>query len=293
MAAVQSTSKIRKPSFVEVQGVLAPWNCDVSHVLFAIMYRPYPGDVIVASYPRCGGIWVSLLLYMLTHDAKQPEDQKAFFQDCLFLEELGRKVEDVAPPRKLQTHLPAKKLRLSPAAKYIYVVRSYKDCCVSLYDFMITKAADYRFKDGTFDEYFQSFIDGTMENNDYFDHLVSWWAHKNDPNFFFVLLENLKNNFEKCVVEMAEFLEGRAARLVRDAEKLKRIVDLGTFDCSKLERDRGLDFLKEGDCFMNCVSCVDEYWKARLTEKQSESLDLKFYEKTMGTPLEELFRKSF
>lgn len=291
MTTKASTSKHRRPSFVEVQGVLEPWNCDVSHVLFAIMYRPYPGDIFIASYPCCGGAWVSLLLFMLTNDGRQPANQRELSQEVLFLEGLGRKVENVAPPRKLLTHLPAKKVRLSPAAKYIYVVRNYKDCCVSLYEFMAKRAADYRFKDGTFEDYFESFMAGTVEDNDYFDHLVSWWAHRNDPNFYFILLENLKENFEECVVELAQFLEGRAERVVQDAEKLKRLVEVGTFDCSKSESERGLDYLREGSCFANCVRCVSGYWRKLLTEEQAERLDAKFYERTKGTPLEELFRK--
>lgn len=272
-----------------MEGVLEPWACDVGHVLFAIMYRPYPGDVFVASYPRCGGAWVAYLLYMLTNDGEEPSSQNQLTLEIPSLECVGRKVEDLAPPRKLKTHLPASRMRLSPAAKYIYVIRNYKDCCVSLYEFMTARAADYRFCDGTFEDYYDSFLAGTVEDNDYFDHLISWWRHRDQPNFFFLSVENLKENFQKQIIDMAEFLEGPAARLVRDPEKLRRLVSRGTFDCSQRDEGFGVSYLRDGDCFMNCVRCVSGYWRRRLTEDQARRLDEKFRERTKGSPLEQLF----
>ncbi|KAH6939469.1 hypothetical protein HPB50_018502 [Hyalomma asiaticum] len=109
MAATATSSsnspKRTKSFFVDVQGVLAPWNSNVSNVLYAIMYRPYPGDVFVTCYPCSGGTWLSMLLYALTHTGNQPVDYTELSQDVLFLERMGRKVEDVAPPRRSAHHV--------------------------------------------------------------------------------------------------------------------------------------------------------------------------------------------
>ncbi|KAH6939467.1 hypothetical protein HPB50_018500 [Hyalomma asiaticum] len=100
---------------------------------------------------------------------------------------------------RLKTHLPAKKLRLSQAAKYVYVVRDYRDCCVSMYEQMSARAPEYRFSGVTFEDYFERFIAGKVEDNDYFDHVNSWWEHRSSPNYYFVVLENLKRNFEQVI----------------------------------------------------------------------------------------------
>lgn len=290
-----SSPKRTKSFFVEVQGVLEPWNANVSDVLFAIMYRPYPGDVFVASYPRAGDVWLSMLLYALTHDGSPPADYAQLSGDVLFLEKWGRKVEDVAPPRRLTTHLPAKKLRLSRAAKYVYVVRNYRDCCLSLYDHMMTRASEYRFKDATFEEYFERFLKGQVEDNDYFDHLLSWWEHEGSQNFFFVLLENLKKNFDKVLVQLGEFLGGAAERLVHDEQRLKKLRELCTYDCAvEKDSDKGEDkqqpaeYLRDGSCYLNCLRCRT-LWKTNLNDEQAERLDKRFHARTVGTPIEHIF----
>lgn len=298
MAATAASSskspKRTKSFFVDVQGVLAPWNSNVSDVLFAMMYRPYPGDVFINCYPCSGGTWLSMLLYALNHGGRRPVDYTALSRDVLFLERMGRKVEDTAPPRRLKSHLPAKKLRLSQAAKYVYVVRDYRDCCVSLYEQMTTRALDYRFAGVTFEDYLERFVAGAVEDNDYFDHVNSWWEHRSSPNYFFVLLENLKKDFEHVVKDLGEFLGGPAERLVRDDHRLKELHRLCTYDCSLNTPPKGAslsppppEYLRDGRCYINCLNCSNR-WEAALSEEQATRLVQCFTERTKGTPLEDL-----
>ncbi|KAL1457304.1 hypothetical protein MTO96_043529 [Rhipicephalus appendiculatus] len=259
MAATTASSsnppKRTKSLFVDVQGVLAPWNIDVSNILYAIMYRPYPGDVFITAYPCSGGTWLSLLLYALTHTGKHPADYTALSRDVLFLERMGRKVEDVAPPRRLKTHLPAKKLRLSQAAKYVYMVRDYRACCVSLYEQMSARAPEYRFSGVSFEDFFERFIDGQVEDNDYFDHAAP------------------------------------AERLVRDDQQLKELRQLLIYDCSVTTPPSGTspppNYLRDGQCYINCVNCSNR-WKDILSEEQVERLTRRFTERTKGKPIENL-----
>lgn len=290
-ASSSNTPKRTKSLFVDVQGVLAPWNIDVSNVLYAIMYRPYPGDVFITSYPCSGGTWLSTLLYALTHTGKHPVDYTALSRDVLFLERMGRKVEDVAPPRRLKTHLPAKKLRLSQAAKYVYLVRDYRACCVSLYEQMSARAPEYRFSGVSFEDFFERFIAGKVEDNDYFDHVSSWWDHRNSPNYYFMSLENLKKNFEQVVRDLAEFLGGPAERLVRDDQRLKELRQLLIYDCSLTTPSNGTspppNYLRDGQCYINCVNCSNR-WKDILSEEQVATLTQRFVERTKGQPLKDL-----
>ncbi|KAG0443224.1 hypothetical protein HPB47_015159 [Ixodes persulcatus] len=90
-------------------------------------------------------------------------------------------------------------------AKYIYICRNPFDCCVSF--FYHTKAMpEYEFQDGTFDEFFEMFIEGKVDFGDYFDHVLSWYEHRNDPNVLFLTYEDLKKDTATWVLKIADFL---------------------------------------------------------------------------------------
>ena len=56
----------------------------------------------------------------------------------------------------------------------------------------------YEFENGNFDDYFQLFVEGKVDFNNYFDMVPEWWARsKEKDNIHFVLFEDLKTNFEE------------------------------------------------------------------------------------------------
>lgn len=66
--------------------------------------------------------------------------------------------------------------------------------------------------DVTLDEFAQEFWlergvpASKMNNASYFVHLVSWYEHRNDPNVLVVCFEDLKEDLEKQVRRVAEFM---------------------------------------------------------------------------------------
>ncbi|KAH8028633.1 hypothetical protein HPB51_017851 [Rhipicephalus microplus] len=122
------------------------------------------------------------IVYNILTDGNIPEDKTDAVLRLPFLEIQGA---DAAAhslkPGAFKTHLPFWLNPYSPDAKYIYVARNPYDCCVSFYHHTKNFAV-YHYEDGTFDDFLDKFVDGKVDFGDYFDHLLSWYGHRDDPN---------------------------------------------------------------------------------------------------------------
>ncbi|KAL1471278.1 hypothetical protein MTO96_023733, partial [Rhipicephalus appendiculatus] len=61
--------------------------------------------------------------------------------------------------------------------------------------------------DTTFDEFFEDFMDGYVPFGHYFEHVLSWYARRNDPNVFFFYYEHFKSDPKKTVLALAKFVD--------------------------------------------------------------------------------------
>ncbi|KAH7973036.1 hypothetical protein HPB52_020760 [Rhipicephalus sanguineus] len=150
-----------------------------------IAYKPRAGDLFIVTYPnRSSTTYSPTATYRTTR--RTPS--------CAlpFLEIQGADAAAHAlKPGAFKTHLPFWMNPYSPDAKYIYVARNPYDCCVSFYHH--TKNFDtYHYEDGTFDDFLDKFVDGKVDFGDYFDHLLSWYEHRDDRNVLFVTFEDIK-----------------------------------------------------------------------------------------------------
>ena len=75
-------------------------------------------------------------------------------------------------------------------------------------------------------ELFEYFVVGKVEFGDYFDHVLSWCAHKDDDNVLFLKFEDMKQELLAAVEQIATFLG--YASLSQDV--LKTIVEKTSFD---------------------------------------------------------------
>ncbi|KAL3193986.1 hypothetical protein MRX96_001903 [Rhipicephalus microplus] len=150
----------------------------------ALAYRHRPGEVYIVTYPNMP-----------------------------FLERHG--VEALAglsfPGSAIKTHMLYDEDRICSEAKYIYVVRNPFDCCVSFYHHYKLYPI-YQFEQGTFDEFFELFLAGDVDGGDYFDHLSSWYPHRNDHNVLFIRYEDLKRDTKSWILALADFLGDRVRR---------------------------------------------------------------------------------
>ena len=79
--------------------------------------------------------------------------------------------ENMTSPRVIKSHFPFEMLppNLLDTCKVIFVGRTPKDCCVSYYNHYLT-IPDYKFE-GTFDDFADQFLEGTLEFGNYWTML--------------------------------------------------------------------------------------------------------------------------
>jgi hypothetical protein len=81
------------------------------------------------------------------------------------------------------------------------VARDGKDVAVSYYHFQQTHMG-YK---GTFDEFFERFLQGEVPFGSWFLHVRGWWRHRGDANVLFLRYEDLAADLPGCVRRMAAF----------------------------------------------------------------------------------------
>lgn len=228
--------KHRRPRYRIVDGFRMPLGFPPDGFRSGRQYRPQPGDLFVATYPKCGTTWMQHIVHMLVRGRAVGAGEKL---DALFphLEEVGREfVETLPEPRLIKTHLPLSIERFDSAAKFVYVARNPFDCAVSLYHHTRGFVRHYDFADGTFDDFFEVFITGEVDFGDYFEHLRSWLAVADAANVHFTTYEELQQNIDGEVESLGAFLGGRAADLACDAAARAGVIAESSFD--RMSRDQ-------------------------------------------------------
>ncbi|XP_064484601.1 sulfotransferase ssu-1-like [Ornithodoros turicata] len=172
----------------------------------ALAYQPRPDDVFIVSYPKCGTTWMQHIVYLIYSGGVPAKDRLELAAKTPFLEMHGIDSAVQLPrPAAIKTHQPFHRQPYSDQAKYIYITRNPFDCCVSFY-YHTKNIPAYLFETGTFDEFFEMFMKGEVDFGDYFDHLMSWYPHRNDPNVFFLTYEDLKKDPRSWIQKVADFL---------------------------------------------------------------------------------------
>ncbi|KAG0445409.1 hypothetical protein HPB47_015693 [Ixodes persulcatus] len=177
----------------------------------ALQYRPQPNDLFIVSYPKCGTTWLQYLVYNIFTEGVPPKDMEEFLARSVFLEYTGaQSVEKMCRPGSIKTHFPFSRHKYSKQAKYLYIARNPYDCCVSFY-YHTKSFPAYFFENGTFSEFFDMFLQGKVDNGDYFNNLLSWYDHRHDPNVLFLTYECLKRDTESWVIKIADFIGKESA----------------------------------------------------------------------------------
>ncbi|GIY84190.1 sulfotransferase 1C2 [Caerostris darwini] len=200
----------------------------------AMQYKPKPDDLFLVTYPKCGTTWAQQILLLILRQGKPLECPFEFSLSTPFMDTRGAESAEMMPrPNAIKTHLPFHLVPWSEQAKYIYIARNPKDCCVSY--FHHTKGIPKHGFKGDFDQYFELFLQGIVDYGDYFDHLMEWFQHRNDPNVLFMTYEEIQEDIEAAVLKMASFIDDEkyAEPLRKDREILDNVIHYSSFKAMK------------------------------------------------------------
>lgn len=248
----------------------------------ALQYQARPDDVFIVTPPRSGTTWMQTIVYALLNQGRGfDEDIDDYIARNPFLEMHGKEVVEKMPRSgAIKTHLLFDRLPFHPQAKYICVIRNLKDVCVSLHRFITTINGGSVNHEITFDQFFNGFLSGKIGTVDYFDHLLSYWSHKDDSNVILVLYEEMKKDIRTVIHRLGKFLE-----IDLSEELLERIMTVSSFDyMKKAEFNQKISRAHTTATFQFIRKGIVGDWQTTLSHEQSHRLDKRFHEKTKDIP---------
>ncbi|XP_072317207.1 amine sulfotransferase-like [Eucyclogobius newberryi] len=230
MLVGQSPSLLLHRGFPLIQGINLPHEVDQIQDL-----EVRDSDVFVVTFPKSGTIWMQQILLLLQSkgdvELVTKKDKVSNADLMPWIESFGQVQEFITAesPRFRVSHLP---YYLMPAAlcrekgKVIYVARNPKDVLVSSYHFH--KMAMMLETPASFEDFFQKFMKGEVMGGNWFQHIKSWFAHKDDLNMMFLTYEEMLLDLTSSVKRLADFL---GIELTQD--QLQNVVKHSTFNNMK------------------------------------------------------------
>ncbi|XP_064099508.1 sulfotransferase 1C4-like [Macrobrachium nipponense] len=269
-------------------------------------------DVLVMTWPKCGTSWVQEIIWTMKNNPNldNPEQSTAISMRVPFLDKFsipvvicsfnpnssllpartrvlqsisqecvrGKTPVTATPkPRAIKTHLPFSLFgpSLIDTSKVIYMARHPKDIVISYYHHVcLFKSMSYS---GTFDQFFEAFINDDLVYGPYWLHLKEAWEKRDHDNLHFMLYEDLKANPLRELRNLDTFLSTGLS-----ADQLEKICNYTHFDQMKqrnnLWEDIGIednvynkDFAKEHGGFFR--KGESNSWQSRLTPEQNQKMD--------------------
>ncbi|KAK3730616.1 hypothetical protein QZH41_008016 [Actinostola sp. cb2023] len=190
-----------------------------------------------------GTTWLSEIVWQIYFDGRvdmKPMGERVpFLENTKYINHNIKTKQDLHDfylkhaPRFFKTHLQYHQVPMvDGVTKYFYVIRNPKDVAVSYY-YHYKRFASYEFGAGLWDEFFEMFIDGGVQFGNWFDHVLGWWAHRDDPNIMFLKYEDMKKDLPCAVQQIAEFLGQDLS-----VEMIQRITEQTNFSAMSGDQER-------------------------------------------------------
>ena len=231
-----------------------------------------------------GTAWTKELVWLIQHDgdvaaaSETPPYMRAKFLELSgFLHPTKLSIDMVLEephPRVIHSHLPAKYFgeQLDANVKFVVVIRNPKDALVSFYHFYRSNELLGNFS-GSWDDFFEMIKVGHLLYGDYFDWYMDWNKYRKNPNVMFVHFEDMKENLEASVRNLATFLE----KALTD-ETINDVVKYCGFDSMQKDIAGNYSDIKfinaEISPFIRKGSVGD--WKNYFSQEQSDFIDTKY-----------------
>lgn len=174
----------RARNMAELHAVLSAFAATPQQAARARPYRPRPTDVIISPYAKCG----TTLLQQMFHQLRMGDSGGDMEFDDIsrvvpWIETAASLDVDINADQRtalrgFKSHLPYE--ALPPGARYVVGLRDPVDAFASFYRFM----EGWLFEPGTIamDEFFSVWLRESPDRSDYFTHLLSWWARRDQSD---------------------------------------------------------------------------------------------------------------
>ena len=269
----------------------------------AVTYQARPDDVFISTFPKCGTTWTQQIVTLIFNNGVLPPEveDSCIFAASPFLEAEGKEAaENVKRPAAIKTHMSYSVIPKHPDAKYIIVLRNPKDVIVSYFYHHCSRLEDDE-PLWSFDQFFELMFRGENAFGDYFDWVLSWWNHRFELKTLFLLYEDMKTDFDKCVKQIAEFLGSEYYdKLKTDGNLMESIRKQCSIDHMKQTTDKQMG-QRGGKSKQEILEPIREFhivrkgvvgdWRNHMTDEQSRRIDEKFHQKFDGTGVEKLWHR--
>ena len=275
---------------IEFNGILVPdsvFNQD--HLDQLASFRLDPSDMWISTFPKSGTTWTQQIVRLIRN--KGESDGLKITESVPWLENVKYKdvnISTLPTPRAFKSHMPYELMPCgvpsSTPCKYIYVARNPKDVAVS-YFFHYKKYLKLETSEIDWSLFLCNFFHGNVNFGDFFDHVLSWWAHRHDANVLFLTFEGMKKDLQTAVTHIARFIG-----IDISDEVLSKVVDKASFSAIKGDETANYswnqgnpnttDFMRKGE--------VGD-WVNYFTPEQSAEMDRICSERLQGTGLEFIF----
>ncbi|KFO20333.1 Sulfotransferase 6B1 [Fukomys damarensis] len=205
-------------------------------------------DMVLASYPKCGSNWILHIVSELIFTVSRKRYEYPEFP-----------VLECGDSRKYEV---------------LVIFRNPKDTAVSFFHFHndVPDIPSY----ASWNEFFKQFMKGQVSWGSYFDFAINWNKHLDDENVKLILYEDLKENLDTGIKEIAEFL-----KFSLTGEQIQTISAQSTFQAMREKSQKthgpvGPFLFRKGE--------VGD-WKNLFSEAQNQEMDAKFIECLGGTSL--------
>lgn len=273
-----------------IEGVMLPPYVTPSRYEVSRSIATRAEDVCYCSFPKSGSTWLSNVLYLILHNGEVPEGKT--LRGCLHWMESSwpyprsrEEVDALPSPRIFKSHMPYHMaLGGDPArnpCKYIYIARNPKDVCVSYFHFESSKAWSGEYS-GPWEHWLKQFMEGKVQRGSWFDHVLSWWAHKDADNLLFLKYEDMKRDFDGQLRRIVSYLGYDLSEAVID--KIKVATSFAQMKSAQFSNHKEIpqldQFFRKGEIGS---------WKDQFTVAQSEAFDQLYRERMTGTGLDFAF----
>ncbi|KAM3318193.1 hypothetical protein ACQJBY_035754 [Aegilops geniculata] len=265
-------------------------------------FIPRPGDVLLASPPKCGTTWLKALSFATMartayplSDADHPllrlnPHECVTFMEALFNAGQEAKLEALPSPRLLHTHMHHSMLPRSladnPDCKIVFVCREPKDMLVSAWHFI----KDAGLGISSLSDLFELACEGKNVYGPVWNHLLGYWrASKATPErVLFLRYEEMLADPVSTVRGLARFLgvpftpTEEAAGLPMDIAKMCSIDMMKGLDANKTGSSRNFIQFPHETFFRKGVV---GHWVNHITPDMARRIDAIFEEKLRGSGL--------